>query len=116
MKLHKIDFLIKNISKSKRFQLNGRTLIWLIFKCLLKETKIDIPVIPVFNKVGMLVEIVFRGMLQHKKSIFFQEFFGKNQIGYLGKLNQFIGRIGKDHIELRVAGIDKFEDIGFNQR
>jgi hypothetical protein len=82
---------------------------------LFKETEIHVPIIPVFNEMGVLVEVVFRGMFEYKESIIFEKFFGEDQVRNLGQLNQFIGRIGKNHIELSMARVDKFEYIGFDK-
>ena len=53
-------------------------------------------------------------MFKDEYASFFQKSFFKNQIRNLGQLLKGIGGVGKDEVELKVAGFHKAENITAN--
>ena len=51
-------------------------------------------------------------VLQNKKSFFLEQTFVEDQVWNGGDLFQGVGRVGKDKVELLVAGLNVTEDIG----
>jgi len=78
---------------------------------LVEKTEVYIAVIPVRCEMRMCAEIVFGGMFQHKKSIFLEEHFFKNQIRNFFQLFEFVGRIGEYQIEFIMTTVDEFKYI-----
>ena len=78
-----------------------------------KKTKIDIAIVSVINKVGVILKAVFRGMFQNKQTVAFQQVVPEDQVWNSSQFFQLIGWIGKDHIKLRMAALDIFKYICF---
>ena len=64
------------------------------------------------NKVGMLREIVVLAVLEDEDALRLQQAMLEDEVGNGGQLLQGIGRVGKDEVELLVAGLNVAEDIG----
>lgn len=67
-----------------------------------------------FHEVGMRREVVLLSMFEDEHAIFFQQFFLENQIRNLGQLLKGVWGVGKDEIELQMAGFYESENVTAN--
>ena len=67
-----------------------------------------------FHEVGMRREVVLLTMFEDEHAIFFQQFFLEDQIRNLGQLLKGVWGVGKDEIELQMAGFHESENITSN--
>ena len=63
----------------------------------------------------MVGEIVVLAMLENEDALFVEKIAIEYEVWNLGKLLQCVWRIGKDEIELLLAGLQKTEYITTNQ-
>lgn len=80
-----------------------------------EEREIDAAVLAVLQKVGMLGEIVVLAVFEDKEAVGLQQATLDDEVGQGAEFLQGIGRIGKNKVELLVAGLDKAEDISANR-
>ena len=77
-----------------------------------KQREVHAAILTMLNKVGMLREIVVLAVLEDKDALRLQQTVLEDEVGNSGQLLQGIGRVGKDEVELLVAGLNVTEDIG----
>ena len=78
---------------------------------LLKKGEVDAAVMAVFNKAGMLAEVVVLAMLYYQETVFAQKIAFEYHIRQFGYFLQYIGRVCKDEVELLPALTDVLEHI-----
>ena len=77
-----------------------------------KQREIHAAILAMLHEVGMLREIVVLAVLEDEDALRLQQAMPEDEIGNGGQLLQGIGRVGKDEVELLVAGLNVTEDIG----
>lgn len=69
-----------------------------------------------FQESWMLGEIIILTMFENEDAIFVQKVTIQNEVWNLGEFFQSVGWIGKDEIELLLAGSQETEHIATNQK
>ena len=69
-----------------------------------KQREIHAAILTMLHKVGMLREIIVLAVLEDEDAVCFQQVLLEDKTGNGRQLLQGIGRIGKDEIELLMAG------------
>ena len=76
-----------------------------------EEREIDAAVLAVLQKMGVLGEIVVLAVFEDKDAIGFEQSAIEDEVGQRGEFLEGVGRIGKNEVELLMAGLDESEDI-----
>ena len=77
-----------------------------------EQREIHAAILAMLHEVGMLREIVVLAVLEDEDALRLQQAMSEDEIGNGGQLLQGIGRVGKDKVELLVAGLNVTEYIG----
>ena len=77
-----------------------------------KQREVHAAILAMLHEMGMLREIVVLAVLEDEDALRLQQAMPEDEVGNGGQLLQGIGRVGKDEVELLVAGLNVTEDIG----
>lgn len=81
------------------------------FRLRAEEGEIDAAVLAVLQEVGVLGEIVVLAVFEDEEAVRLEQAAIDDEVGQCGELLQGIRRVGKDEVELLVAGLDEAEDV-----
>lgn len=59
----------------------------------------------------MCFEVVFLAVFKHEKAVFFQQVVLEDEVGESLQTRQFVGRVGKDEVELLTASLNVLEYV-----
>lgn len=62
----------------------------------------------------MCFEVVFLAVFKHEKAVFFQQVVLEDEVGESLQTRQFVGRVGKDEVELFTASLNVLEYVATN--
>ena len=79
-----------------------------------EQREIHLAILSVLPEVWQLAEVISLRMLQHYYCARLQHLGVKQQLGHIGKVWQVVWRVGKNHVKLHGAFVDKLKNIAFH--